>query len=127
MRVKLKVVERRNPSNLDLPAKFYAKAITHDVIGIDEMCEMISDQCTVSESDILAVLNSLDKNISKQIKKGNLVQLGRIGSFQLSLRSAGSDSAEEVTAENVLRNRIIFRPSPRMKKELKTLSFRKVS
>jgi predicted histone-like DNA-binding protein len=127
MRVKLKVVERRNPSNLDLPAKFYAKAITHDVIGIDEMCEMISDQCTVSEYDILAVLNSLDKNISKQIKKGNLVQLGRIGSFQLSLRSAGSDSAEEVTSENVLRNRIIFRPSPRMKKELKTLSFRKVS
>lgn len=100
MTTKIKVVERRNPSNLDLPAKFYAKAVTHDVIGIDEMCEMISDQCTVSESDILAVLNSLDKNIMRQIKKGNLVQLGRVGSFQLSLNSAGSDSAEEVTAEN---------------------------
>lgn len=127
MTTKIKVVERRNPSNLDLPAKFYAKAVTHDVIGIDEMCEMISDQCTVSESDILAVLNSLDKNIMRQIKKGNLVQLGRVGSFQLSLNSAGSDSAEEVTAENVLRKRILFRPSTRMKKELKTLSFRKVS
>jgi predicted histone-like DNA-binding protein len=125
--IKYRVLERRNPSDLDLPAKFYAKAITHEVIGIDELCETIAEQSTVSETDVLAVLNSLEKNILKQIKKGNLIQLGRLGSFQLSLKSSGSDLAEDVTAGNVLRKRIIFRPSQRFRDVLATLKFIKVA
>lgn len=112
---------------MNLSVKYFAKDFTHDAIDLYKMYEINFYQYTVSESDILAALNSLYKKIMQQIKKGNLVQLGRVGSFQLSLNSARSDSAEEVTAENVLRKRILFRPSPRMKKELKTLSFRKVS
>ena len=126
MTIKYRVLERRNPSDLDLPAKFYAKAVTHEVIGIDELCELIADQSTVSETDVLAVLNSLEKNVIRQIKKGNLIQLGRLGSFQLSLKSAGSDLATDVTASNVLRKRIIFRPSKRMRNALATVDFTKV-
>jgi len=127
MSVKFKVLERRNPSDMDLPAKYYAKAVTHEVIGIDELCELIAEQSTVSETDVLAVLNSLEKNVIRQIKKGNLIQLGRLGSFQLSLNSAGSEQEEQVTAANVLRKRIIFRPSQRFKEVLTTLKFKKVA
>jgi predicted histone-like DNA-binding protein len=127
MSVKFKVLERRNPSDMDLPAKYYAKAVTHEVIGIDELCELIAEQSTVSETDVLAVLNSLEKNVIRQIKKGNLIQLGRLGSFQLSLNSAGSEQEEQVTAANVLRKRIIFRPSQRFKDVLATLKFKKVA
>ena len=127
MSVKFKVLERRNPSDMDLPAKYYAKAVTHEVIGIDELCELIAEQSTVSETDVLAVLNSLEKNVIRQIKKGNLIQLGRLGSFQLSLNSAGSEQEEQVTAANVLRKRIIFRPSQRFKEVLATLKFKKVA
>ena len=124
--VKYRVLERKNPSEMELPGKYYAKAVTHEVIGMEELCELIADQSTVSETDILAVLNSLERNIISQIKKGNLVRLGRLGSLQLSLKSMGSENAEDVSSSNVLVKRILFRPGKRLRDALTLLRFTKV-
>uniref|UniRef100_UPI00404B9B25 HU family DNA-binding protein n=1 Tax=Flavobacterium sp. TaxID=239 RepID=UPI00404B9B25 len=124
--VKYRVLERKNPSEKKLPGKYYAKAVTHEVIGMEELSELIADQSTVSETDILAVLNSLERNIISQIKKGNLVRLGRLGSLQLSLKSMGSENADEVSSSNVLIKRILFRPGRRLKDALALLRFTKV-
>jgi predicted histone-like DNA-binding protein len=124
--VKFRVLERKKPTALELPGKYYAKAVTHEVIGMEELSELISDQSTVSETDILAVLNSLERNIISQIKKGNLIRLGRLGSLQLSLKSLGSENPEDVSGSNVLVKRILFRPGKRLRDALTLLQFTKV-
>jgi predicted histone-like DNA-binding protein len=88
---------------------------------------MISEQCTVTEADCLAVLASLEKQMVNQLEEGRIVRLGRIGSFQIGVSSLGMDTPEEVTSNSIIKSRVLFRPAQNIKNLLKTLRYHKAA
>ena len=127
MAISYKIIERVNPQDVAAPKKHYAAIKANGSVDFESLAEMISEQCTVTDTDCLAVLNVLEKNIVRELKEGRIVRLGKLGNFQVGLSSDGFDTAEEVTAGAVTKSRILFRPAKRMKALLKTLSFQKAS
>lgn len=125
MSVKFKVLPRKNPQDLLAPEKFYAAAIADGAVDLDKLAELISYQCTVTESDCYAVLLSLEHNIISELGAGRIVKLGRLGNFQVGLSSEGKDSAAEVSARSITKNRILFRPGKKLRHLLSTISYRK--
>lgn len=119
-------VPKKNPQNLEAPEKFYAVAKSNGVVEMDRLSVLISEQCTVTEADCLAVLASLEKQMIRQLEEGRIVRLGRIGTFQIGVRSEGMETAEEVTANSITKSRVLFRPAENLKNLLKTLRFSKV-
>jgi len=126
MSVTFKPQKKRNPSNAAAPSKFYAQAIGDGQIDLDGLAEMISYQCTVTESDCYAVLISLEKNIINELQQGRIVKIGRLGNFQIGISSEGKNTPEEVSANDITKTRVLFRPGKRMRRILSDLSFRKV-
>jgi hypothetical protein len=59
--------------------------------------------------------------------QGRIVKLGRLGSFQVGVSSEGLPSAEEVTSHAIIKSRINFRPSKRLRSFLKDIVFKKIS
>mgnify|MGYP000939213062 CR=1 FL=1 len=124
MAVKLKAVQRVNPQDVQAPQKFYAKAVSNGRTDLKRLAKLVAMQCTVNRADCLAVLAALEDNIIMELQEGKIVQMGELGTFQLSVNSIGSDTSEEVGTNSVKKARLNFRPGEELKNMLKNLSFR---
>jgi predicted histone-like DNA-binding protein len=125
MAIKFKVLPRKNPQDQLAPEKFYAAAVADGDVDLDRLAELISYQCTVTETDCYAVLMALEHNIIGELKQGRIVKLGRLGNFQVGISSTGSDTAAEVSATAIKKSRILFRPGKKMRTMLDGVSFKK--
>ena len=123
MAISYKIIERVNPQDVTAPKKHYAAVAANGSVDFESLAEIISEQCTVTDTDCLAVLNVLEKNIVRELREGRIVRLGKLGNFQVGLSSEGFDTAAEVTADAVKKSRILFRPAKKMKALLQNLSF----
>ena len=125
MAIKFKPQSRKNPQDLTAPEKFYAAAVADGNVDLDRLAELISYQCTVTETDCYAVLMALEHNIIGELKQGRIVKLGRLGNFQVGISSTGSDTAAEVSATSITKSRILFRPGKKLRTMLDGVSFKK--
>lgn len=125
MAIKYQVLARKNPQDINAPEKFYAAAVADGNVDFDRLAELISYQCTVTASDCYAVLLSLEYNIISELSQGRIVNLGRLGNFQVGISSEGRDTEVEVSATAVKKSRILFRPGKKLRSMLNELSFRK--
>ncbi|WP_277070434.1 HU family DNA-binding protein [Prevotella corporis] len=90
---------------------WYARAVMKGTVGVKELSERISERCTVTESDIVAVLCALVKEMAYDLKNGHRVKLDGFGSFKVGIRSRGvSNSKDFSVAKNIYDPHIIFRP-----------------
>ena len=125
MPIKFKPQSRKNPRDLTTPEKFYAAAIADGDVDLDRLAELISYQCTVTETDCYAVLLALEHNIIGELGQGRIVKLGRLGNFQVGISSTGSETAAEVSATAITKSRILFRPGKKLRSMLNDVSFKK--
>jgi predicted histone-like DNA-binding protein len=127
MAVNFKVIQRKNPRDLEAAPKSYAIAINNGTVDIDRLAELVGDGSTVRQNDIYAVIIGLVNVIQGELKEGRSVHLGKLGMFSISVSSNPSDTAEEVNATNIKSARIRYRPGKEMRNMLKTLAYSKVS
>ena len=127
MSIQYEIIRRKNPQDFTSTPKYYAAVKANRSVDFESLAELISEQCTVTDTDCLAVLNVLEKNIVRELKEGRIVRLGKLGNFQVGLSSEGFATEEEVTAAAVTKSRILFRPAKKMRALLETLSFHKAS
>ncbi len=125
--VQIKAIPRKNPIDSAAPPKFFAHAIKAGLVDLERLAWLVSNQCTVRESDCYAVLLALEHNILDEMRQGNVVQLGQLGNFQVGVRSQGSETAEEVTSYSVKSAHMNFRPGKRLRKMLTNLDYKLIS
>lgn len=88
MAVKYNVIERKNLLKPTEAPKFYASAKANGEVSFKSLAkEIASAGSTVSDTDVLAVLNDLTKVLVKHLAEGKVVKLGDFGNLQVSLKS----------------------------------------
>jgi predicted histone-like DNA-binding protein len=90
--------------------------------GLTNRISLIS---TVSNADTLAVLESLLTVVPEELTKGNIVELGDLGTFRLRVRTSGSEQAAQVGAGNILAFGVLFKPGKLFKRALQGIRYRK--
>ena len=121
------VTPRLNPRDKEAPAKYYARAQANGDVSIREMSERIQQSCTVTKADVQAVLVALEDVIIDALKSGEIVRLGDLGTFQISLSSKGAVTEEDYNTSFITKARINFRPGVALAGTLTTLTYSKVS
>jgi predicted histone-like DNA-binding protein len=121
--IELKTVQRPNPRDLTASRKFYVSTQSAGEITLEDMSELISEKCTLTETDVLAVLSALTKEMSTHLMQGKIIRFGSFGSFQLSLNSSGVETVEEASRLQVKAAHVRFRPGQRIQYSLKNLKF----
>jgi len=119
----IKPLERGNPQDLLAVKKFYAKAISTGLIDFERLAYLVSNQCTVRESDCYAVLRALEHNIIDELKQGKVVQLGGLGNLQVGVSSNGEELAEEVSSASVKKAHMNFRPGSKLRDMLGIMKY----
>jgi predicted histone-like DNA-binding protein len=119
----LNKIQRPNPLDKDAPKKFYVSASSTGSVDLEEMSVNISERCTITEPDVLAVLSALTSEMTKQLMDGKIVRFGSFGSFQLGVLSHGAATEEETSRNLVKGVRVKFRPGRRISDALAALRF----
>ena len=91
-------------------------------IGEDELTEEISYASSVNQSDVRSVLSNLLEILPRHLMHGDSVNLEKFGIFRLSFESTGSEKESDVTAQNITRLKILFRPSTKLKDKISKTS-----
>ena len=73
----------------------------------------IEKESTVSQTDVMAVLNAIPNVMSRYLAEGHSVKLDGIGSFFLNFecKKTGVDTPEEVSMDQVTNIKVQFRPA----------------
>lgn len=85
-----------------------------------ELAKYINFACSVTESDVAAVLQALGKCVCDELLDGNRVELEHLGTFSLSLTCGNKRFEDRVTRKDIRVKNILFTPCAEMKVAMRT-------
>jgi predicted histone-like DNA-binding protein len=128
MAVPYVVSERGNPRDPNAPKKFYAQAKSSGELTFKQLGKEIAEgSTTVSDTDVLAVLNDLVKLLRRHLADGKIVRFGDFGTFQISFGSEGAETEEKFHASMIRNQKVAFRPGIDLREILATLKYTKAA
>ena len=120
------VTPKKNPSNPEMPARYFAVAQSKGIVDVYTLSNQINSMCTVTPPDVIAVLTALQIVMATYLISGKIVRLGTFGSFGVSISSAGAATREEFSAQLIYGARYVFRPGQALTSALKNIKYEQV-
>ena len=111
----------RNPNSQGTNKKrYHARVVSSDRITTDELAEEIQNECSLTITDVKAVLIALGDKLAKHLGDGSKVHLEGIGYFQVNLLCKEEvRTTRSVRSENVEFKSVSYRADNELKKHLK--------
>lgn len=123
MSIFLKKIQRINPLEKEAPKKWYAVQVTTEQMNETAVAEAISDETTLNAGEAMMAIRQLRKVILEALRNGKSVKLGNWGSFHAAIESEPAETAAGLTANNVKKIKINFRPGKEMKEAMSKATF----
>ena len=111
----------RNPNSQGTDKKrYHARVVSSDRITTDELAEEIQKECSLTITDVKAVLIALGDKLAKHLGDGSKVHLEGIGYFQVNLQCKEEvRTTRSVRSDNVEFKSVSYRADNELKKHLK--------
>lgn len=84
--------------------------VSSEVISTAQIAKDINHACSVTESDVLAVLQAVGQCIGDALLDGNRVEIDHIGTFSLALTCKNKRKEDHITSKDIEVSRIVFSP-----------------
>ena len=145
MPAKYKLVLRKDMrKGAEADAKlYYANAKAAGTVGIQELCDLIAEGSTASAGDVKLILDELIRVMRRSLGKGEVVQVGELGNFQLQFGSTGTltekvagarladeehrqGGEKEFNSALIKSKRILFRPGKQLRDAISNYTFEKI-
>lgn len=123
MALQFHLVPRKNLSkNVEAGKEklYYAQTRATGTCSFDELCEIVAESSTASSGDVKVVIDRVIKFLLLFLARGEVVQCGELGTFQLLQTSSGSVTVEEFSSSMLYRARLRFRPGPKLRELIMT-------
>ncbi len=129
MSVRYKLVLRKDLSKdaAEGAQKYYASVNSNGMMTFQQTCTAISAYSTASPGDVKVVMDGLLFVLKEALLRGEVVQLGELGNFQINVGSSGTPTTEEFKASMIRKPRIVFRPSVSLKEILGKVNFERIN
>ena len=93
-------------------------------MDFDVLSKLIAERTTLTEYEVEFVLSELQTVMIENLELGRGVKLGRLGTFEPSLKAEAVENEQELNLSTVKKVNIIYKPSLEIKKALKKLRMR---
>jgi len=108
MAIRFVVQQRKNPRNPAADSKYYVINKSFDAIDRDFLINDMVQNTSLNFNEAATGIDYLFKAIPKYISLGHTVKIGKLGYFTVGIKSAGSETEEEATADKIKWKRLIF-------------------
>lgn len=128
MAIHYTLASRKNLQDPEAAPKFYAVAKSVGEITLEDLADKIaSGSTTVSDTDVLAVLNEAAKLVETELVDGKIIRFGRLGSFSVTLSSGGAETEDKFNANLIKAAKVKFTAGEKLSIALAKAKFRKNS
>ena len=117
-------VERANPRQPMMPRKWYPLLKSTGLVKEKQVAKLLADETTLNPKEAEMAVSQLMKVVTNLLLNGNTVQLGELGSFRLTATAEGSNTKDEVTAQNIKKVNVRFVESEDLKDAMKKATFK---
>lgn len=121
--MKYKLVQKVNPLEPDNNRKWYASPVKAGTINNYQLSKGIVGKSFLARGAVMNVIENMVDEIPRYLVEGYSVNLNNFGTLRLSLSSEGCDTPAQFTPENIKNIRVVFTPSPELKKTLQKIHF----
>lgn len=126
MPIEYSLVQRGLPGTTSGPKKWYAAVRSSGTTTERNMIDKISRGTSLSTGDVKNAIESLLQEIPRELADGQIVKLGDLGSFRVTLQSDGTDTEEAFTTAQVRKVKVNFTPSALFEQLLTGAALRRV-
>lgn len=102
---------------------YVTRPVTYSNIGTKELVEHASVDSGMSKALMRAAIDAVMLQVKELLLNGHSIQLGDMGTLRFSVKCKSVDNADDISVNNVKVRRLIFRPSPEMRAEIKKVKF----
>lgn len=118
------VMARKNLLKPDLAPKYYAVARSGRKVTVKEICKRITERSSYSKGELEGCIGEFLLEIVNVLEEGNIAQIGDLGNFRMSLKTATATATEkEFKASCIDKGKVLFHPGSDLRKLCKTLDF----
>lgn len=103
------VAARKNQMDPESAPKYFATAQAAKVVEVRDLCKNCRAHSTFTMGDSMGVIEALLEHVIEQLKVGNIVRLGGLGSLRLTInRQVGCDVEKEFNESNIKGCHVLF-------------------
>lgn len=124
--MKYKLIQKANPLEPETERKWYASPVKAGTINNYQLSKGIASKSFLARGAVMSVIENMVDEIPRYLTEGYSVNLNNFGTLRLSLSSEGVENPEEFTAGNIKNMKVVFTPSPELKKTLQNIHFEEV-
>lgn len=119
MSLRYRITKRNNSINNN-KEQYILQAINTGTVDLDYISKLISDECSLHQVDVKAVLIALGLKLEFFLTDGKIVELGDIGRFKMGFSGIAGDDPKKLTPKrNIKKYHINYQPSKKLKRILK--------
>lgn len=119
------VREKANYINREEPPKYYMTAVSFNCISRTRLINHMAHNTSMTKEEARTALNSIYDSLLHFLELGFNVSLGDLGYFSLSLRSHGSPTPKDVTADKLKEIKPQFNPGKKFYRDVNKIPVHK--
>jgi predicted histone-like DNA-binding protein len=119
MALQYRITKRNNSIQNNTP-QYILQAISKDTIDLEQLCADISNECSLHQVDVKAVLIALGIKMDFYLQNGHTIDMGDVGKFKMGFKSVAAATPETLSPKKNIKKFIInYQPSLKLKRLLK--------
>lgn len=103
------------PADRKRKVRYYARVVNRKAISTKEIVEEIERACTLTETDVYAVLDALNHSLARHLKEGKRIHLDGIGFFDITLACPETRDPKATRASKVKCKGVNFRMDKKLR------------
>lgn len=119
MPIQYKITQRKNNIQPTAKNQYIMQAVHTGEVNLEQIAYEISNECTLSKTDIVAVLYALGEKTKFHLEEGKVVNLDNLGRFKVGFKAAAQPESNLLQPKNIQRFYINYQPHLKLKKWLK--------
>ena len=113
-------ITKRNNSIKNNEAQYILQAVNTGTVDLEYIAKLISNESSLNEVDVRAVLIALGMKLEFFLTDGKIVDLGEMGRFKMGFSGVASNTEKGLTPKrNIKKYHVNYQPSRKMKRVLK--------
>lgn len=103
--LRFKLIEKKDMSKDagDGAKLFYPQLVSNGRVSFDSLCDEVAEQSSLTSGDIKNCMDRLINCLVRHLQEGRSVDCGDLGSFGITLRSAGAQSKDAYDVSTMMR------------------------
>ncbi|TQD36236.1 HU family DNA-binding protein [Haloflavibacter putidus] len=119
MPIQYRHTKRQNNIKQAAETQYIMQAVHTGEINLENLAKEISNECTLSQTDVIAVLHALGEKTKFYLEEGKVVNLDNLGRFKIGFQATAKEKPQQLSVQSIKKFYINYQPSKQLKKWLK--------